>query len=62
MYHKVMKLLEQHHYRLPALRFVFDLFDKRVMRQIVLEDDDADEDSEDDTTQDESSATRSETE
>lgn len=61
MFHKVMKILEQYHYRLPALRFILDLFDKRVMRQIVL-DDDSDEDGESgsDTGQDESSTAQSE--
>lgn len=38
-----MRLLERHHYRLLVRRFVIDLFDKNVMRRIVLEDD---EDSE----------------
>jgi len=34
-----MSLLERHHYRLPVRRFVIDLFDKNLMRRIVLEDD-----------------------
>ena len=33
-------MLESHHFRLPVCRFVIDLFDKRVLRQIVLEEDD----------------------
>jgi rapamycin-insensitive companion of mTOR len=47
MFHKVMQILEAHHFRLPACRFVLDLFDKRVLQQIVLdeEDDQDDEDS-----------------
>jgi rapamycin-insensitive companion of mTOR len=42
-----MQILEAHHFRLPACRFVLDLFDKRVLQQIVLdeEDDEDDEDS-----------------
>ncbi|KAF1983742.1 hypothetical protein K402DRAFT_338086 [Aulographum hederae CBS 113979] len=41
--HKVMGILESHHFRLPMRRFVIDLFDKRVMRRIVLEEDDSSE-------------------
>jgi rapamycin-insensitive companion of mTOR len=33
-----MQILEAHHFRLPACRFVLDLFDKRVLEQIVLEE------------------------
>lgn len=33
-------MLEAHHFRLPACRFVLDLFDKRVLEQIVLEEED----------------------
>jgi rapamycin-insensitive companion of mTOR len=33
-----MQILEAHHFRLPACRFVLDLFDKRVLQQIVLEE------------------------
>lgn len=39
-------ILESHHYRLPSRRFALDLFDKSVMRRIVLEEDsDTDSDS-----------------
>ena len=38
LFHKVMGILAAHHFRLPVRRFVIDLFDKRVMRQIVLEE------------------------
>jgi rapamycin-insensitive companion of mTOR len=38
-----MQILEAHHYRLPACRFVLDLFDKKVLRQIVLEEEEQDE-------------------
>jgi hypothetical protein len=41
-----MAILELHHFRLPVCRFVIDLFDKRVMRQIVLEEEEEDEDDE----------------
>ena len=40
IFHKVMQILEAHHFRLPACRFVLDLFDKRVLEQIVLEEED----------------------
>lgn len=35
-----MLILEAHHFRLPACRFVLDLFEKRVLEQIVLEEED----------------------
>ena len=37
-------MLGSHHFRLGVCRFVIDLFDKRVMRQIVLEEDEDEED------------------
>lgn len=40
-----MTILESHHFRLPVCRFVIDLFDKKVMRQIVLEEEDSQPDS-----------------
>jgi len=53
-----MQILEAHHFRLPACRFVLDLFDKSVLQQIVLEDEDEDEDeqSEESTNRSESGA------
>lgn len=42
LFHKVMQILSHHHYRLPACRFVIDLFDKSVMRKIVLDENDSD--------------------
>lgn len=48
LFKKVMRVLEQHHFRLPVLRFVFDLFDRSVLRRIVLED--SESDGEGDTT------------
>ncbi|KAH6616595.1 Rapamycin-insensitive companion of mTOR, N-term-domain-containing protein [Boeremia exigua] len=40
IFRKTMQILEAHHFRLPACRFVLDLFDKRVLEQIVLEEED----------------------
>lgn len=45
LFRKTLSILESHHFRLPARRFALDLFDKSVMRRIVLEDD-SDSDSE----------------
>ncbi|EPS28863.1 hypothetical protein POX_f07939 [Penicillium oxalicum] len=39
LFRKALCILESHHYRLPARRFALDLFDKSVMRRIVLEED-----------------------
>lgn len=44
-----MALLDRHHVRLPVLRFVIDLFEKQVIREIILDDDD-DDDEDFDTT------------
>jgi hypothetical protein len=41
-----MQILEAHHFRLPACRFVLDLFDKRVLQQIVLDEENDQEDEE----------------
>lgn len=38
-----MLALEGHHYRLPVRRFVIDLFEKSVMRRLVLEETSDDE-------------------
>lgn len=38
IFRKVMEILEAHHFRLPACRFVLDLFDKRVLQQIIMEE------------------------
>lgn len=45
MFHKVMQILDAHHFRLPACRFVLDLFDKSVLPQIVLEEEEEDDES-----------------
>jgi hypothetical protein len=42
-----MQVLEAHHFRLPACRFVLDLFDKSVLQQIVLEEEDQSDSSTD---------------
>lgn len=44
LFRKVMILLESRHFRLTVRRFVIDLFEKGVMRQIVLEEESSDED------------------
>jgi rapamycin-insensitive companion of mTOR len=46
LFRKVMVILECHHFRLPIRRFVIDLFERGVMREVVLdEDSDSEEDS-----------------
>ncbi|KXS94703.1 hypothetical protein AC578_10370 [Pseudocercospora eumusae] len=44
LFRKVMVLLSSHAYRIPQCRFVIDLFDKSVLRRIVLEEEDEEED------------------
>jgi hypothetical protein len=44
MFKKVMVLLASHAYRIPQYRFVIDLFDKSVLRRIVLEEEEEDDD------------------
>ncbi|KAK2737377.1 hypothetical protein FQN57_007556 [Myotisia sp. PD_48] len=36
LFQKTLTILESHHFRLPARRFALDLFDKSVIRRIVL--------------------------
>ena len=43
LFNRVMFILECHSFRLPVRRFVIDMFDKDVMRRIVLEDNSDDE-------------------
>jgi len=45
VFKKVMRILERHHFRLPVCHFIINLFNRRVMRRIVLEEDDDEEDS-----------------
>lgn len=53
LFRKIMTILECHNFRLPIRRFVIDLFDKNVMRQIVLDEESSEEnlDSDDDGSQ-----------
>lgn len=39
-------ILESHSFKLPSRRFVFDLFDKDVMRRLVLGEEESESDSE----------------
>ena len=39
LFRKIMLMLEKHNFRLEVRRFLIDLFDKTIMRRIVLEDD-----------------------
>lgn len=41
---KAMTLVDRHHVRLPVLRFVMDLFDHEVLKQVVLDDGDDSDD------------------
>lgn len=47
-----MRILEGHAFRLPVRRFILDLFDRSVMRRVVLDDDDDEDDSENEDEQD----------
>ncbi|KAI9755625.1 MAG: 54S ribosomal protein L13 [Chaenotheca gracillima] len=42
MFRKVMDILESHHYRLPVRRFIIDLFERSVMRRLVLDEEEPD--------------------
>ena len=41
-------MLSSHRYKLPACRFVLDLFERGVLRRLVLEEDDESEEDEGD--------------
>lgn len=45
LFRRVLALLEQHKYQLPVRRFVMDLFDKEVLRTIVMEESDEEDDT-----------------
>lgn len=45
LYRKVRDMLGSHNFRLPVRRFLLDLFDKGVMRKIVLEEDESENES-----------------
>jgi rapamycin-insensitive companion of mTOR len=49
LFRKVITIIESHHFRLPVRRFVIDLFDKSVLRQIVLDEESSEEDFASDT-------------
>ena len=42
LFRRVMAILESHAFRLPVRRFILELFDKSVMRHVVLDDEDDD--------------------
>jgi rapamycin-insensitive companion of mTOR len=44
LFQKVLAILSSHRYKLPACRFVLDLFDRSVLRRLVLEEEDDDDD------------------
>jgi len=46
VFRRVMYIFECHRFRLPVMRFVIDMFDKNVMRQLVLEEEDDDDEDE----------------
>lgn len=48
LFRKIMTILECYHFRLPIRRFVIDLFDRSVMRQIVLDEESSDDNIESD--------------
>ncbi|KAL4948966.1 Rapamycin-insensitive companion of mTOR, N-term-domain-containing protein [Aspergillus filifer] len=55
IFRKTLSIMENHHFRLPARRFALDLFDKSVMRRVVLDqsEPETDEDSEVSSSQEE---------
>lgn len=48
LFQKVLVVLSSHRYRLPACRFVLDLFDRGVLRRLVLEEEGSEDDEEED--------------
>ena len=59
LFQKILLLLECHHFRLGMRRFAIDLFDKSVMRQIVLDEESSEE--EDDESEEYDSASEGRT-
>lgn len=45
LYRKVRDLLGSHNFRLPVRRFLLDLFDKGVMRKMVLDEEESENES-----------------
>ena len=39
LFQKTLTVLESHHFRLPQRQYILDLFDKSIMRHILLEED-----------------------
>ena len=48
LFRRIMTILECHHFRLPIRRFVVDLFDRSVMRRIVLDEESSDDEEDED--------------
>ena len=48
LFQKTLTILESHHFRLPQRQYILDLFDRGVMRHIVLEEE-SEEETESDT-------------
>lgn len=53
LFRKILVLLECHHFRLGIRRFTIDLFDKSVMRQIVLDEESSEEEEEEEEQEEE---------
>lgn len=45
LYHKVRDVLGSHNFRLPVRRFILDLFDRSVMRNVVLDEEESENES-----------------
>lgn len=43
LFEKTMIILESHSFRLPVRRFIIELFDKNIMRHVVLDEEYEDE-------------------
>jgi hypothetical protein len=54
LFRKILLLLECHQFRLGMRRFAIDLFDKSVMRRIVLDEESSDEEDDDESDEDNS--------
>ena|SRR2546423_15486609 len=48
LFQKTLTILESHHFRMPQRQYILDLFDKGVLRHIVLEEE-TEEETESDT-------------
>jgi rapamycin-insensitive companion of mTOR len=60
LFKKIMMILECHQFRLGMRRFAIDLFDRSVMRQIVLDEESSEENEESDSDDDSASEGRTE--